>query len=153
RTFDATGRHRSFRARRISIDQPSPRSILTEETPKNLTPAGYKMGGLVMAEGLALQVLQRGSWPDWCRKRQLVVVEGEPDFLTRVSMYSDADEDAPAVMGVMSGSWTAEMAARVPDGTEVIIRTDNDSAGETYAEKIIASLTGRCPMRRAMGVV
>ena len=134
RTFDATGQFRGVRAARV----------VDGDTPKRLPPAGYRAGGLILADALgrlALEGADRAAWP---RRLRVVVVEGEPDFLTWASRYSDADEDAPAVLGVLSGSWSPELAARIPDGAELVIRTDLDDAGDRYAEEIASPLRGRC---------
>ena len=84
------------------------------------------------------------GWP-----RQVVVSEGVPDFLTWATHYGDAAEDAPALIGVISGSWSLELAATIPDGSRVIVRTHHDKAGDTYAETIRASLARRCKVLRS----
>ena len=53
----------------------------------------------------------------------------------------------PTVEGV-SGSWQPEIAERIPTGCRIIIRTDSDTSGENYAEKIRASLADRCVILR-----
>ncbi|WP_434348144.1 hypothetical protein ACN6A1_10615 [Myxococcus virescens] len=71
-----------------------------------------------------------------------------PDFLTRATDYSEAAEGAPAVLSVLSGSWTTALAARVPNGTIVGIDTHQDAAGERYARTIAATLAERCRLKR-----
>jgi DNA primase len=44
------------------------------------------------------------------------------------------------VLGIVSGSWTDELAQRVPAGTRVLIRTDADAAGDKYARRIAETL-------------
>jgi hypothetical protein len=78
------------------------------------------------------------------RPAALVIAEGVPDFLTWPTRYSDRDESAPAVIGVISGSWSDAIAARVPDGLRVAVRTHRDDAGRGYASRICASLSPRC---------
>ena len=100
-----------------------------------------------MADGWARQLLATGRHPDgW--SGELVVAEGVPDWLSWCVTYSDADESAPAVLGLTAGNWTAEVAARVPDGTRVILATHHDGAGEKYAVTVAATLAGRCEVRR-----
>jgi len=77
-----------------------------------------------------------------------VIAEGEPDWLTWASRQADSDEQGPAVFGVESGSWTAEIAARIPDSTRIVIRTHLDASGETYARKIATTLSPRCRVLR-----
>jgi hypothetical protein len=35
----------------------------------------------------------------------------------------------PAIFGITSGSWSDELAARIPSGTRIIVRTHHDQAG------------------------
>ena len=88
--FNRLGVLRSLRARRV----------VAGEGPKNLAPAGFFTGGLVMADALGRKLLATGqrpeSWPATVPLR-IVVAEGEPDFLTWATHFSDADEAAPAV--------------------------------------------------------
>jgi hypothetical protein len=127
RVWDAAGEWRSVRAWRISDDP----------TPKRLPPAGHLARGLVLASATAVEML-RGHWGP-CR---IVVVEGEPDAVTWSVRTSDP------VLGVLSGSWTPELAARIPFGSEVVVRTHVDTAGEKYARQVIDSLRGRATLRR-----
>jgi len=78
----------------------------------------------------------------------LIVAEGEPDFLTYATHWSAAVAEAPAVMGIWSGAWTETIAARIPDGTRVRIATHNDPAGHRYAARIACSLIPRCHVWR-----
>ena len=117
-----------------------------DDKPKRVAPAGFSCKGLVFAEGLARQVLKLRAAPDWWRSGEplrIVITEGEPDFLTWSSLASDCDAYAPAVMGVVSGSWSLDIANRIPSEATVIIRTHQDEAGERYAEKIYETLAGR----------
>ena len=139
--FDSHGVMRSLRARRV----------VAGEGPKNLAPAGYRTGGLVMADALGRVLLTSGKRPESCPESvpvRIIVAEGEPDFLTWATRFSDADETAPAVLGVVSGSWTSGIAERLPDGARVTIRTDPDDAGERYACAVFESLRGRCTILR-----
>lgn len=135
---DAFGEIRSLRAWRV----------FDGATPKRLPPAGHRASGLVLACPVTRAVLAgaRDGLP--CPLR-IVVVEGEPDFLTWATRFSDADVDAPLVLGVLSGAWTRELANRIPDGAVIAIRTHHDEAGERYATEIARSLSGRCQLFRA----
>jgi len=140
RVFDARGACRSFRAWRV-IDGPPDR--------KRLTPARHSVGGLVLADPFAVAMLRDGKWLDGrSTPPELVISEGESDFLTWATEFSDADEDAPIMLGVFSGAWTEELASRVPDGARVSVRTDRDQAGDRYAAPIIKSLDPRCEVYR-----
>lgn len=134
--FDDKGAMRSVRARRVEGDC----------GPKTLPPTGYRTSGLVMADPLGRQILATGKLPDfWPAKETLriVVAEGEPDFLTWATAFSEADLTAPAVIGVVSGSWTDRIARLIPDGSRVIVRTHHDDAGEAYAQSVFQTFAGR----------
>jgi len=129
---DARGAVRSVLARAV---RPSPRK----------STAKGERAGLIMAEGLARQVLERGALPEWWGEGgeplRVVVAEGEVDFLAWTAEHKG--ERAPAVLGMFSGSWSAELAARLPDGCVVVIATDADAEGEKYARKIVDSFAPR----------
>ena len=127
RVWDSSGELRSVRSWRICDDP----------TPKRLPPSGYRASGLVLANGSARELL-RGAWGP-CR---IVVVEGEPDWAVWSCRTSDP------VLGLLSGSWTDELASKVPFGSDVSVRTHCDDAGEKYARKVIDSLKGRATLRR-----
>lgn len=142
--FDAAGIMRSVRARYVGT--------ATDHFPKSLTPAGFKAAGLVMADPFARLVLEHGAVPpDWFNARpfRLVVTEGEPDWLTW-SLQVHQKRHAPlwGVIGLESGGWTPEFAARVPDGAKVSVWTHSDVAGERYASKIVETLSPRCTVVR-----
>jgi hypothetical protein len=100
-----------------------------------------------MADGPALSRLTGGS-PARVGRVRVVIVEGEIDYLTRATSYTDS-ETAPAVFGVIAGAWSGDIAARIPDGALVAIRTDHDAAGDKYAEEIRSTLAQRCEVRRS----
>lgn len=139
--FDRLGVMRSLRARRV----------VGEDGPKDLSPAGFSTSGIVMADQRGRKLLETGRrsgiLPGGVPSR-IVVAEGQPDYLTWATRFSDADETAPAILGVVSGAWTGGIADRVPDGSRVVIRTHQDEAGEKYARVIYVSLRGRCKILR-----
>lgn len=131
---DAHGSVRSVLARNVLGAEPKSRS------------AAGKRAGLVLACGLGREVLATGRRPEWWpadRPLRFVVCEGEKKWCMRVVTCDDADELAPIVIGVESGSWTDAIAARIPDGSSVAIATDPDDAGAQYATKIVRSLETR----------
>jgi len=117
---------------------------------KAASPAGFQVGGTVMADVTA-RALLRGDPPGWWRSRDVFVVEGAPDFLTWATRYGDAAEGAPAIIGVIAGSWTEAIADRIPSGCRVLVMTHIDPAGDKYAAAIINSLLGRCSVFRHGG--
>jgi hypothetical protein len=127
--YDARGELRSVRARRI-----------VKADPKEGTPQGFEVAGLVLA-CVAARRLLAGDAPARCR---VLVVEGAPDFLTWTSRQSDASEDGPAIFGTFAGGWSREIAAKIPDGARVALRTHQDAAGRAYSAKIAATLAHRC---------
>lgn len=134
-TVDASGVVRSVRAWRV------PKA----ETPKRLPPAGHRASGLVLADEVALAML-RGTYA----AKRVIVVEGEPDFLAAVLGWGHV---LAAKIGIWSGSWSDDLAARIPSGADVAICADHDDAGERYAADVARSLCGRCRVTRERGQV
>ncbi|MFC1482591.1 toprim domain-containing protein, partial [Myxococcota bacterium] len=128
----------SLRARWISQELPP-------YDRKSVAPKGHTVAGAVMASGVGRAILQLGAVPPWATDNPLVIwiLEGEPDYLACAGLFDHEDDDAPVVFGIVSGSWTAEIAARIPDGVSVVLATDGDTAGEHYAKSIRATLKGR----------
>jgi hypothetical protein len=52
------------------------------------------------------------------------------------------------VIGIGSGSWNEGFAARIPYGSEVVIRTHRDRAGDGYALKVLESVRNRAQVYR-----
>ena len=139
--YDAGGVMRTVRAGRI----------IEGNTPKRLPPAGHKAGQVVMADTVALEVLRLGKAPDYIAEPlRIIIAEGEPDWLTwATNRPLDSRKPPFGVLGILAGAWCAELAARIPSGAHVIIRTDHDQAGEKYAADIIRTLASRCTVRRS----
>ncbi len=145
--YDAGGKWRSVQARAV-----------VEHKRKSLNPGqDFEVTGLVIADGLARLMLQRGELGDGTPIAEhlrhiseggvqgvgLVIREGAPDYLMERISYSDADADAPAIVGVGSGSWKQGHADKVPDGCVVRVATHDDATGEKYAKEIYQTFTGR----------
>ena len=120
---------------------------------KTVVPKGYRVSGLVFANIDARRMfnphLRHGALPP-DKELMVIIAEGEIDFLTWATRPVP-DHQVWAVIGVDSGSWTPEIAARIPDDTTVVIRTDHDDAGDRYAKKIIGTLGSRCRVLRSKG--
>lgn len=132
---DATGLLRSLVARNV-----------LGRHPKSVGPTDCRRAGLVIACPLARQILAAGTRPSWWPSDvvlRIEVVEGEKKFLQRTLAKGDACEVAPAVIGIESGSWTSEIAARIPDGCTLYVATDPNGAGAGYAAAIVDSLAPR----------
>lgn len=127
RMWDASGVVRSVRAWRVTEG----------DSPKRLPPGGCRASGLVLANVEAWKVL-RGNGA-----AELVISEGEPDWLTWATRWNGP------VLGIVSGSWTPELAAKIASVERVIVRTDHDAAGDRYAEEIFKSLKGKCELWRS----
>lgn len=133
RMFDARGVFRSVRALKLRSGG--------ADTPKRLPPKGYRASGLVMANLLGVSML-RGTQ----QRLQVMVCEGEPDFLTIATEPSLA---GVPLLGMVSGSWTGEIASRIPDGAEALVMTHNDKAGDGYANEVNVTIGHRCTVLRA----
>ena len=121
---------------------------------KECTPAGFTRSGGVYADPMALALLHGKTEDGGCRwNGEVVIVEGGKDYLTwaaragRITMTDDGPETF-AVFGVWAGAWSADIAARIPDGATVSIRTDQNEAGDKYAEAIAETLHKRCKLER-----
>ncbi|MCZ6688257.1 MAG: hypothetical protein O7H41_01435 [Planctomycetota bacterium] len=136
---DVEGRTRSLRGRRLEVG-----------ALKELSPTGHAVSGLILADSLARLMLSgetltdESDAADYVRDVGLIIVEGSIDFLATATKFSDANQNAPAVIGIVSGSWTREIAARVPTDTSIIIGTDPDMTGRRYRDLISGSLRDRC---------
>lgn len=136
--YDATGRVVSVRARAVAPGL----------SPKAVNPAGKQVAGTVLADPLARALLSGDAdAAETVRRVGIVIAEGDPDFLTWATVWSDAD-DAPAVFGLVEGGWTDEVSACVPTGTRVAVRTHPDPAGDRYAAGVFARLRDRCLLYR-----
>lgn len=132
---DEQGRRRSVLARRV----------VASDGAKSLAPKGYSTRGLVLACGLARQVMRLARRPDWWGEDEetgltIIVTEGEMDYLRVATAYGDAADTAPAVIGVRAGSWSDALTRRIPPGTTVALMTHRDEAGDRYAAQIDRSI-------------
>jgi hypothetical protein len=137
--YDATGVLRSLRARRVTPG----------EGPKGVAPAGYSPAGLVLACGIGRRLLEQGGVAGPNGGPDVVIAEGEPDWLTWASRISDANETPSATLGVFAGAWTPAHAARIPAGARVVVRTHHDNTGDAYADFIVATFAERCRVFRS----
>ncbi|MCB9610666.1 MAG: hypothetical protein H6716_29020 [Polyangiaceae bacterium] len=141
-TYDAQGVLRSVRARHVGMEPSSA---------KALPPTGYAAAGLVLANVEAREMLHTGkapsSWPEYL-PLNLIITEGEPQFLAWACNGDDCTPSMPPVLGIVSGAWTPEIASRVPDRTRVFVATDHDVAGHRYAQDIALTLGRRCCVQR-----
>lgn len=133
RMFDPSGTFRSVRAIRIRFGG--------SDIPKRLPPKGYRASGLVMANEFGRGILDGTN-----RYGRMLICEGEPDFLT---VSTEPFGEPQAVLGIVSGSWTGAMAARISDAAEVLVMTHNDKAGDGYAREINSTIGHRCNVLRA----
>ena len=112
---------------------------------KGLFPSGHTAKGLFLADSFGLLLIRSGV-PKWWRQSEppsVIITEGAPDFLTVATHYG-CTEYAPAVLGILSGSWSDELAARIPTECRVVVRVHRDEAGEKYLAAVRRSLSGRC---------
>jgi len=122
------------------------RSLDREARPKSLAPAGFQRAGLSMQCPFARYIVRTAAFPEWWPEHtalQVMIAEGEVDFLTLATEWSESAEYAPASIGVFAGSWTPELAARIPDRAVLQIGTHADKDGEKYARNIFATVKGR----------
>jgi hypothetical protein len=144
RVWDAQGRLSGVHARNVRADaSPGNKAAWPACGPGSA-------GGLLMADAAGQRLLAgtpRGPAQDALARSLIVMAEGLPDFLTWAAKLQG--DDARPVFGVGSGSWTDAVAARIPSGCRVVVRTHHDAAGEKYARRICETLAGRCTVLRS----
>lgn len=126
---------------RLRVASLHARNVLADGAGKGAFPAGCDAGGLVFttgpdlaAHGLPLVELAEGV-PDWLR-------------LT-LDLARLPDGARSAALGVVSGSADLDLAAAVPEGWTVAIRTHADKSGDQYAAKLRELLAPRgCKLLR-----
>ncbi|MDP2314042.1 MAG: hypothetical protein Q8P41_14160 [Pseudomonadota bacterium] len=104
---------------------------------KAYPPRGHRVGGLVMADPPFREVLSAGPGASPVK---VVIVEGEPDFLTWATAWHADDPGRHAVCGIFSGAWCSAFSARLPPGSLVVVRTHADRQGDAYARAIVETL-------------
>lgn len=126
------------------------RSVDLDPTLKSIAPKGFERRGLIMADSPGLEVLATRSCAAWHAGAapRVLIREGEIDHLLAATAWSEADDSAPALLSVVSGSWSDDFANRIPPGTEVIVGTDADDAGDQYARRIQETLAERAEADR-----
>jgi len=134
RLFDVEGRARSMLFRRTAegaLDFP----------PKSVSASGVSRAGLVMANGLGHHLLSFGI--NSANGLDVIIAEGEMDFITSSILYAPDDEER-ACFGIVQGSWTPAIAGRVPRGAKVTVLSHDDDPGQRYVAQIAGTLKGRC---------
>ena len=102
--------------------------------------------GLVLANRAGLALLRRdpGRSKFWEGVPDVVIVEGETDFLCAAIEETDTMR---AVFGISSGAWSDAHALAIPEDARVIVATDADQAGNKYADQIRETLGTRLFLR------
>lgn len=130
--YDAQGRLRSVIARRTR----------GTEGPKSVPPTQRSRTGFVLADINGQRLLAGELHVERGVRLDVVIAEGEADVCCWA--IAPAEDGAQrAVLGVTSGAWTSEIAARIPAGARVVIATDLDEPGDKYATQILRTLASR----------
>lgn len=124
------------------------RSVTPGAENKSISSKGGRMG-VVFSDGLGLQILQN-KW-NWLNSEPAVLVlEGEIDFLTWGTRYGDSvGLELPILFGVVSGSWSKDIAQKIPDDSLVMVRTHHDKGGEQMFQHIKKTIGPRCRVWRS----
>lgn len=139
---DGRGEIRSFAARCVLPDDERPVGADGEPLSKSVGPRGSTRNGLVFACPRARHVLVTGERPpDWPSGEPLrfEVCEGELKYALRACLQH-GKPNGPLVFGVVSGSWTDEITARIPSGSRIWIGTDQNPGGAAHATRVARSL-------------
>ena len=142
--FDHRGDLRSLKARWTTLNAAPPDSV------KSAGPFGYDVRGVVMCNAQALFILKTGAWQDDTPRdqRELWIAEGEPDLAVVTYRLHNSARPMRAAIGIHPGAWTAQIAARVPKDSTVVLASDPDKAGDKLAEVVQRTLQGRATIKR-----
>jgi hypothetical protein len=141
--YDWRGELRSVLARSVELHPAGPKSVGA---------VGHGRRGLVMAATHGRQLMESGPHLWWHRTVNLrvAVYEGEVSWMRSVGAGWECELEADyelagwrMSLGIVSGSFTRDVASRIPDATTVHLRTDDDDAGKKYAADIQAALGER----------
>ena len=133
------------------------RSVESDPAIKSVGASGCARRGLVMAGQYGRQVLLSGPVRSLHRLEnfQLKILEGEIDALRAIGNGEDCEvmhrmqlSGFRGVMGIVSGSFTRDIACRVPAHSTVVIATDDDEAGDKYAADITELLGSKITVER-----
>ena len=97
--------------------------------------------GFVMANAVGLSLLRSATWPTESSWRTVIVAGGAADYLdwaTSVAL------EQVAVFGIVPGSWTRDVAGRIPTGSRVIVRAHQNPITGRYAHRVQDFLLPRC---------
>lgn len=140
--YDWRGDLRSFIARSVEF----------EPVIKSAGLSGYNRRGLIMAGTYGRQMLASGAGGYMHRddRFRLSIFEGEINWLRGMARGTDCvveERFLPVAfrgaLGIFSGSFTEDVASRVPDRTNVVIATDDDKQGHEYGAQIQRQLGDR----------
>lgn len=135
------------------------RSVDCHPRIKSAGAKGYGRRGLVMAATYGRQMLVSGPSKYLHRMDpyRVTIHEGEISFLRSVASGNDCEvieNFQPAafrgVIGIFSGSFTRDVASRIPSKSDVVISTDDDDQGKKYAADIQAQLGDRVAYTMAL---
>lgn len=123
------------------------RSVVPTVEPKTRNPRGldtYSYSGLLFADAAGRSLLL-GRPP--AALEAIVLVEG---LTSTISMALSAMElrRRVAILGGVSGSWSALTEVAWPAGVPGFVAVDRDQAGERYSQEIRASLPAAISLRR-----
>lgn len=123
------------------------RNVRPEVKHKGVSPHGFEVRGLVLAWSPGMPFLDRPM--EAPEASVLELAEGVPDWL-RLTLERWQAPGRPTVWGCISGSASDEIAARVPDGWRVAIRTHDDDGGRKFLDRWSKLLDHRCDVRSGL---
>jgi hypothetical protein len=104
----------------------------------------------IFADATARALLAREPWVTDAGVGEVIVTEGDIDYLLRATWTGEADS-APAVLGLPgTSSWPTWLADRLPIGTNVYVdeHQDVNEAGRQLTARIATDLRERCRVVR-----
>jgi len=131
--LSVTGDLTALYARSLRPIRPHPRS--------GSAPPLTGITGLVMANASARHLLRTGAWADDASWHTVIIAGGAADYLDWATSVA---EHSPAVFGIVPGSWTPKLAARIPPGSRVIVRAHANPIAGRYAHHVQSALEKTC---------
>lgn len=132
----------SLRARNIKSGVPS------RDKSASVAMGAGSASGLIHADDHARKMLIGNM-----RNTQIIITEGEPDWLTWTTReVCDLQRQPWGVIGIWNGAWRDEMAELFPRGSTVAIRGHRDTAASKFAGQKMMKRIARSLLPRGVSV-
>lgn len=111
------------------------RATIPTDAGKTRWPEGCRADRLLFADPWTARPMLTGA----CKPGRVIILEGITDYLA----YASRRLPDLAVLGATSGGFPALADAAIPSNARIYLATDDDDAGNRYAEQVAEALAGR----------